>query len=64
MCHGSTATPLTTLIADTILEHGTGWAWRYYAKRLTRWELDFFMGTPQVGQAMVARAMYERLTQA
>ena len=62
MCHGSINAPLTGLIADTILEHGVGWAWRHYAKRLPRWQLDFFMGTPQVGQAMVARACYERLT--
>lgn len=59
--HGTPQHPFTSLMADTILEHGLGWAWRYYAKRMTRAELDFWMGTPQVGRAMVARACYERL---
>lgn len=60
MCHGSPTITLTTLIADTILEHGVGWAWRYYRRHMPRWELDFFMGTAAVGRAMVARAAYER----
>lgn len=59
--HGTPTVPFTALMADTILAHGTGWAWRYYAARMTRKELDFWMGTPEVGRAMVARACYERL---
>lgn len=58
--HGTIQTPFATLIADTILEHGTGWAWRYYGKRMPAWERAFFWGTPTVGRAMIARACYER----
>lgn len=63
--HATPAVPFTTLLADTILAHGTGWAWRYLTRtlRMPRWEVDFWMGTPPVGRAMVARAAYERLTQ-
>ena len=57
---GTMTIHFTTLVADSILEHGTGWAWRYYAKRLPLWELRFWWGTPTIGRAMIARACYER----
>jgi hypothetical protein len=50
----------TALLSDTILAHGVGWTWRQYARRMPRWELDFWMSTPPVGRAMIARAALER----
>lgn len=54
--------PFSTLLADTILEHGTGFAWRYCIQRLRmpRWEVDFFFGLPAIGAAMLARNGLER----
>ena len=61
---GTPDIPFTALIADTILAHGTGWAWRYYAKRLPPWELQFWWSTPPVRRATVARACYQRALRA
>lgn len=51
---GTPLHPFTTLMADTIRAHGLAWARAYYAKRLPRWELDFFMSTSEVRDAVLA----------
>lgn len=40
---GSQSVRFVELVRDTMREHGVAWAVRYYAKRLPRWELRFWM---------------------
>lgn len=40
---GNDTIRFTDLVKDTIKTHGLSWAVRYYAKRLTPFELRFFM---------------------
>lgn len=47
--HGTPEFPFSTLVADTIREHGLRWAVRYYAKRLPAWERRFFLNLAYCG---------------